>query len=202
MENLKIHSKYDELVSPEKLIPHSENPNDHSEEQIQHLAFLMNHFGIRQSIIVSKRSNVIISGHGRRLAAILNKIEKYPVVYQDFKSAEEEYAFVVADNAIATQAELDEAKVREMIPKLGIEFDIMSLGLKDFEIETENAEFPEISPRDPDFQQRTFVLSNEQNDFLNEAMEKAEENEVWKDEINPNKNGNILIAALKRYVHG
>lgn len=202
MENIKIHAKYDELVDPAALVPHSENPNDHSEEQIKHLAYLMVKLGVRTPIIVDVDRKIIASGHGRRLAALEAKIEKYPVVYQKFETYEELYAFVVSDNAIATQAELDQAKVREMLPKLGPDFDIELLGIKDFEIEVENAEFPEISPRDPDFQQRTFILSNEQNDLLNEAMKKAEKEEHCEDEINPNKNGNILTAILRRYVHG
>lgn len=202
MENLTIYCKYDALVKLTDLIPHPENPNDHSDEQIEHLGFLLKYFGVRHPIIVSNRSKYIISGHGRRLSAMKLGMETYPVVYQDFKSAEEEYAFAVADNAIASQAELDEAKIREKLPSLGEDFDIMALGLADFEIEIEKTEFPEISPRDPDFQQRTFILSNEQNDLVNEAMEKAEKDEHWADEINQNKNGNLLAAALKRYVHG
>lgn len=202
MENFKIHCKYDKLVNPEELLPHPDNPNDHSDEQIEHLAFLFQYFGIRTAIIVSRRSGYIVAGHGRRLAAIKAELKEFPIVYQDFKSYEEEYAYVVADNAIAAQAELDEAKIREHIPKLGPEFDITALGIEDFEIEIENAEFPDIKPSDPDFQQRTFVLSNEQNDLLNEAMEKAEKDEHWADDINPNKNGNILASILRRYVHG
>jgi hypothetical protein len=53
---------------------------------------------------------------------------------------------------------------------------------------------------DPDIQQVTFTLSNEQKDVLDEAMEKAKKNEDCIDEINQNKNGNILAAILRAYV--
>jgi len=201
--SIQIHCKYDKLVQPESLKNHPDNPNDHSEEQINHLAWLYEKFGIRIPIIVSLLSGCIVSGHGRKLAAIKAEMKEFPVVFQPFESMADEYAFIVADNGIALQAELNQARIREKIVEFGEDFDVKALGLADFDITTnDEMEFPELSSSDPDFQQRTFVLSNEQNDILNEAMKKAKKEENCEDEINQNENGNVLTAILKRYVYG
>jgi hypothetical protein len=157
--------------------------------------------GIRHPVVVSKRTGCIVAGHGRKLAAIRAGVEKMPVVYQDFESEESEYSFIQSDNAIAAWSELDLAAINADLPDLGPDFDINMLGIEDFTLDPAEAEFPPLSGKDPDFQQRTFILSNEQNDLLNEAMQKAESEEDCSDEINKNENGNILAAVLRRYVH-
>ena len=198
----KIHCKYDELAATKSLKDHPKNRNEHSEKQILHLSRLYQHHGIRHPIIVSNLSKCIVAGHGRKLAAIEAGIEFFPVVYQDFENAAAEYAFIQSDNAIAIQAELDVAGIREDLAELGPDFDVDTLGIEDFVATPEEGELPELSGKDPDFQQRTFVLSNEQSDILDEALEKAMQEEDCSDEINQNKNGNALTAALKRYVYG
>lgn len=202
MESPKIHCLYTDLLDPKKLKDHPKNRNKHEEAQVLHLSRLYLHHGIRHPIIISNLSKCIVAGHGRKLAAIEAKLDKFPVVYQDFESKEAEYAFIQADNAIALQAELDVAGIKEDLAEFGPDFDVDSLGIADFDITASEEEFPELDSKDPDFQQRTFVLSNEQNDILDEALAKAQKEEDCSDEINPNKNGNALIAALKRYVHG
>lgn len=199
---MQIHCKYDKLVNPKDLFDHPKNRNNHDEEQVSRLAKLYSFHGIRHPIIVSKRSNYIVAGHGRKLAAIEANVEKFPVVYQDFESDEAEYAFIQADNAIASWAELDLAGINEDLADLGPDFDIDVLGIKDFTLDVAEKELPPLTGRDPDIQQRTFVLSNEQVDILNAAIDKAKKEEDCTDEINQNSNGNALAAILKRYVYG
>lgn len=201
-KDIKIYCKYDELIDPNDLIDHPKNRNQHNEDQINHLARLYKHHGIRHPIIISNRSKFITAGHGRKLAAIVAKIEKFPVVYQDFESEEKEYAFLQSDNAIGIRSDLNIAGIREDIAIFGDLLDLDSLGLEDLNLNIESIDFPALESSDPDFQSRTFILSNEQNDILDEALKKAEKEEDCSDEINQNKNGNALAAILKRYVYG
>lgn len=146
-----IHCKYDELVKVDELKPNGENPNDHTPEQVKHLAKLMTAHGIRHEIIVSKQTGMIVCGHGRLKAAQLLEMTEYPVVYQGFEDYAEEYQVMVADNGIAAQAEIDLAKVNQKFVELG-PFDIDFLGLKDFVIEPadfDNSE-PKADPKDKD----------------------------------------------------
>lgn len=130
-----IHCKYDELINPKKLKNHPKNRNKHGQDQIDRLAELYEYHGIRHPVIVSKLSNCIVAGHGRRLAAIRAGVDEMPVVYQDFPSTEAEYAFIQADNAIALWAELDLSGINSDIGDLGPDFNIDMLGIKDFTLD-------------------------------------------------------------------
>jgi len=121
--------------SVKNLNPHPKNPNKHSKEQVQRLADLIKYQGWRYPIIVSNQSGFIVSGHGRLAAAKLLKQEAVPVMFQDFENDDQEMAFLVSDNAIASWAELDLAAINAFVPELGPEFNIEMLGLKDFMVE-------------------------------------------------------------------
>jgi hypothetical protein len=155
---------------------------------------------VRHPIIVSKLSGCIVAGHGRKLAGIKAGMTEMPVVFQDFESEMAEYAFLQADNAIALWAELDLSGINSDIPEFDPDFDIDMLGINNFTIDPQEVDLPELDANDPDCQQVTFILSNEQKDILDEAMDKAKEKEDCTDEINQNKNGNILSAILRAYV--
>jgi len=92
----------------------------------------MKHNGIRRSVIVSKRSGLVVVGHGRIQAMERLGMRNIPVQYQDYASENEEYSDAVADNAIALQAELDLSGINQDVPDLGPDFDIDLLGIKDF----------------------------------------------------------------------
>lgn len=135
MENVQIHCKYDELVDPKKLVDYELNPNKHGQDQIERLGKLMQHLGIRHPIVVCKERNVIAAGHARKLAAIRIGLKKFPVVYQEFSSDEEFYAFVNSDNAISEWSNIDMAEVNAMMENLGPEFDLELLGFKNFTVD-------------------------------------------------------------------
>ena len=197
---ISIHCKYDELQNSKTLKDHPKNRNKHSKEQIERLAKLYEFHGVRHPIIVSKLSGCIVAGHGRKLAGIKAGMTEMPVVFQDFESEMAEYAFLQADNAIALWAELDLSGINSDIPEFDPDFDIDMLGINNFTIDPQEVDLPELDANDPDCQQVTFILSNEQKDILDEAMDKAKEKEDCTDEINQNKNGNILSAILRAYV--
>lgn len=141
---MNIHCRYDELVDLSQLKDHPKNRNKHEQKQVDRLAALFQYHGIRHPIIVSKRSGYIVAGHGRRAAAKKAGFSQFPVVYQEFDSEEKEYAFIQADNAIASWAELDLAGINIDLGDLGPDFDIDMLGIEDFVIEpAEKPEKPE-----------------------------------------------------------
>lgn len=132
---MKIHCLYDELVDPKTLIDHPKNRNKHSKDQIERLADIIEYQGWRYAIKVSNLSKCITTGHGRKLAALLKKWDKVPVVYQDYDDEDQEYADVQADNAIASWAELSLGEINQDIGDLGPDFDVNMLGIKDFTLE-------------------------------------------------------------------
>ena len=129
---MKIYCNYEKLVDPKNLKDHPKNRNQHGSDQIERLAKLYKTNGIRQPITVSNLSGFIVFGHGRKLAAIRAGIKEFPVVYQDFDSTEQEYASIQADNAISSWSELDLSSINSDLADLGPDFDVDSLGLKNF----------------------------------------------------------------------
>jgi DNA modification methylase len=132
---MKIHCLYDELLPVKELRRNPKNPNIHSKEQIERLAQILEYQGWRYAIKVSRQSGFITSGHGRLEAAIHLGQSNVPVVFQDYDNDEQEYADIVADNAIASWAELNLANINTEIGNLGPDFDIDLLGIKDFTLD-------------------------------------------------------------------
>jgi ParB-like chromosome segregation protein Spo0J len=201
---VQIKSESIELVSVDALIPHPKNMHNHPPEQIERLCKLIEYQGFRTPLTVQKGTNLIVTGHGRLMAAKKLGMEKVPVTYQEFDDEAQLYAHIVADNAIGkdTWATLDLSQINLDIQDLGPELDIDMLGLKDFHIEPMDAELPDLGDgSDPDIQQVTFTISNEQKDFLDQAMDKAKKELDCSDEINQNQNGNILGAIMRHYVN-
>jgi DNA modification methylase len=143
---MKVRCKYDDLVPLHKIIPNPKNPNEHNPESIDFLAKNIDYQGVRWPIIVSNRSGFIAAGHGRLYAAMKNKYETFPVVYQDFESEAQEYEFLVADNKLAEFSETDHELVLEAIkdiPNINLEM----LAMPDLEDVKPDSEV-ESDPRD------------------------------------------------------
>jgi DNA modification methylase len=141
MANIKVHCKYDELKDPKKIIDHPKNRNKHGKDQIERLADIYKYQGIRHPIIVSRLSGFIVAGHGRKLAAIRAGVAEMPVVFQEFESAEQEYAFIQSDNAIALWADLDLSGINADLEFLGPDFDIDMLGIHNFTLDMAEKDF-------------------------------------------------------------
>lgn len=186
------------IVNIADLKPNPDNTNQHPAEQIERLGEILRYQGFRNPLVVSNQSGFIVSGHGRLEAAKAIGMTEVPVYFQDFESYDQEFAHMNADNSIAAWANIDLKSVHAY--DFGDGFDFNMLGFKDFKIDSEEVELPELSGKDPDIQQVTFILSNEQKDILDEAMAKAKLEEDCEDEINKNSNGNILSAIMRSYV--
>lgn len=99
---IEVWCSYDKLMPVGELKPNPRNPNTHPQRQVELLAKNIRYFGWRQTITVSKRSGLIVSGHGRLMAAKHLRVEVVPVDYQDFNDENDELAVLVADNRLAT----------------------------------------------------------------------------------------------------
>lgn len=136
MSKIAIKCAYDKLVPIKDLKPHPKNPNKHTKDQISRLAKIISYQGIRRPVRCSNQSGFITAGHG--LVEALKQLGQTdaPVNFQDYQDEDQEYADIVADNSIASWAELDLASINLEVPSLGPDFDIDLLGIKDFEIES------------------------------------------------------------------
>jgi hypothetical protein len=189
------------MVPINKIIPNDKNNNIHTEEQKRYARKIFDYQGFRAPLLISNRTGKLVAGHLRLEIAKEKGVTELPCMFQDFDSEEQEYAHLTADNALAAQSSLDFGQINSDILEFG-PFDIELLGIKDFVIEPLEGKLPELESGEPDCQEVTFVLSNEQKDILDEAIAKAKKEEDTKDELNQNSNGNALAAIVKRYVYG
>ena len=124
-----------QLVKLKTLKLNPKNRNKHSKEQIERLAGIIEYQGFRDPLIVSNLSAHVVAGHGRYEAAKLLKMDHVPVIYQDFENEEQEIAFGVSHNAIASWAELDLSGINTDLADLGPDFNIDMLGIKGFTLD-------------------------------------------------------------------
>ena len=194
----KIHCLYDELIDPKTLKYHPKNRNKHPKDQIERLAKILEYQGWRYPIKVSKLSGCVTSGHGRIAAAFLKKWTQVPVVFQEYENADQEYADVQSDNAIASWAELDLAGINLDVPDLGPDFDINMLGIKAFVIEP--ADFPTLEDRDHcGVFQMAFQVTADQKEKIEKALAMTDKN-LFDLDANQNKNANALEQLVDYYL--
>jgi hypothetical protein len=115
---IPVHIDGWESVKVMDLKVYPNNARVHPEKQVELLAKSIKKQGWRWGIIVSRQTGYIVSGHGRRDAAIALGLESVPVVFQDFESEEQEKVFRLADNRISDLAELQELALKEELKSL------------------------------------------------------------------------------------
>ena len=127
--NIPVYCAHDKLLPLDEIHTNPDNPNTHPAEQITLLTKIIKEQGWRNPIVISKRSGLVIKGHGRLMAAYEGDMEFAPVDYQDYASKEEEYADMIADNRIAELAEMSEETLHELLSELAeTDFDLALTG--------------------------------------------------------------------------
>ena len=116
--SIPVHCAHTALLNPNSLKPNPANPNRHSAHQIQLLASIIQEQGWRNPITVSKRSGLVVRGHGRLESALLIGCEVVPVDEQDYATEAEELADLLADNRLAELAELDEDELKRLLKSI------------------------------------------------------------------------------------
>lgn len=96
--------------------PYELNSKKHDPEQVKRIAESIKQFGWDQPIVVDK-SNVIIKGHGRRLAAIELGLTQIPVLVRSDLSEEQVRAARLADNRVAL-SDIDTELLRQELATL------------------------------------------------------------------------------------
>ena len=129
---MSIEIKVDQIkiVDIETIKENPDNMNMHSFEQIAELEKLIEYHGFRVPLIIDKKTDLLIAGHGRLEAAKNLGMAKLPVTFQDFSGHKaEDFTFMVSDNEVARWAKLNKDALMVKIEEL--EVDVNYLGVKD-----------------------------------------------------------------------
>lgn len=109
-----------ELRDVETLIPYEKNVKKHGDKQVEQIATSIRKFGWKGNPIIVDQKGVIISGHGRRLAALKLGLKKVPVIVEREMTAEQARAFRLADNRVAI-SDIDSDLLKDELEDLGDE---------------------------------------------------------------------------------
>ena len=124
---IEVWCNFDELVPVDELKPNPRNPNTHPQRQIELLA---------KNICVSRLSGLVVSGHGRLMAAKHLGVEIVPVEYQDFASESDELAVLVADNRLAELSTVDLNELEKIASEWKLtDFDTILAGFEPADLE-------------------------------------------------------------------
>ena len=152
----RVECQYSKIEPLDKLVANPQNPNRHTDDQIEKLSRLIALHGWRLPIIVSERSGMIVAGHGRMMAGKLLGLEGAPVDFQNFKDEAEEYAVLISDNVVAELSSFDGLKMAELLNEL----DVFNVDLEAFTGLDEEAILDFVHGDDsmPDNQSNDYVL--------------------------------------------
>jgi len=157
---IEIKSREIQIVPLKDIKLNPKNRNKHPPEQLERLAEILRYQGFRVPGVISNRTGYLMAGEGRYLAAKLAGLDSMPVIYQDFESEEQEYAFGVSDNAVAAWAELDLAGINSEVGNLGPDFDLDMLGIKDFVLEPADKYEDKDADETPGVRETTILLGD------------------------------------------
>ena len=105
-----------QYLDPRTLIPYEKNAKKHDDRQIRDLADAIKSRGFDQPITVDK-DRVIITGHGRREAALVAGLSEVPVIVRDDLSESAVRAKRLEDNRLAS-IDYDAVRLQEELADL------------------------------------------------------------------------------------
>ena len=138
------HSKYKLWIDPNEVTPYERNAKLHTDKQVRNIANSIKRFGWQQDTVITN-DNVLVIGHGRRLAALKLGCEMpYHVIDKnaDELTDEDIRELRIADNQTNSETGLDFDLLDVEIADLEFEGFDFDFG-QDAEIELEKPEQPE-----------------------------------------------------------
>lgn len=130
---------------PNSLIEYALNNRDHPAEQISKLAGQIKMFGFNVPIVVDE-DNVIISGHGRKLASLQLGLKEVPVIVRDNLSETEKKKARLGDNQIATLSTINLENVNLELAELkDLGIDLDSLGFSKADLDKLTADLESVN---------------------------------------------------------
>lgn len=120
-----------EHIAPEALTPHPDNSMKHGDGQITQLVASFEQFGFN-GVIVIDENDVVLAGHGRRLAAIRAGMQTVPCLRRTGLNDAQKRAYIIADNQIGRNGEWDETVLAQQLALLkddGFDLDTLGIGV-------------------------------------------------------------------------
>lgn len=131
------HSKYQLWIDPNEVVPYEKNAKIHTDKQVKNIVNSIKRFGWQQDTVLTK-DNVLVIGHGRRLAALEIGCEMpYHVIDKnaDELTDEDIRELRIADNQTNAETGFDFDTLADDIDGLDFEGFDFDFGLPDEEFQ-------------------------------------------------------------------
>lgn len=179
------------MVKVKDLKPYGKNAKTHPEEQVELIANSIKEFGFKTPVVIDK-DNVLVQGHGRRLASIKLGLKEVPALRVEDLTDKQIDMLRLADNKVA-ESEWDMDLLDFELLDLEDDFSLEEFG---FNLDIEEIEdFEPTLPtgdREP-IRNMTFTVSDGQHELIEEVLKLAKEYPLQDpDGVNENSNGNAL----------
>lgn len=128
------HSKYQNWIDPNSVTPYERNVKEHTEKQIKNICTSIRRFGWQQDVVITS-DNVLVIGHGRRLAALKLGCEMpYHVID---KTADE-----------LTDKDIRELRIadNQTNAEIGLDFDTLNIEIEDLYFDGFDFDFQNEEP--------------------------------------------------------
>lgn len=145
-----------EMWNLDRIVPYDRNPKRHPEVQIEKLARHIAEVGWDQPIVVDE-NNLILKGHGRRLAALKLGLKEVPVIVKAGLSELLKKKIRIADNKLSDSGWVPEMLKLELEDLRLEDMDLESIGFQNYEIEnlfgdSEPIDLEEEGEEEPEFE--------------------------------------------------
>ena len=193
-----------------------ENPRDIDEKELTMLRKSLDKFGDLSGFVVNVVSGNLVSGNQRsKVLPSVSKIEITERYEKPNAKGTIAIGYVVVDGEKHKYREVlfdqqggnfNLPALKEWVMELDeLSIDLDLLGFKDDFLQTliapiHEIDAPILKTGENEVGQMTFILSNEQQEIVNRAMDLANSLGEIKDSINKNKNGNLLARICEVFI--
>lgn len=118
-------------IPTEDLKPYLGNSRNHNEAQLKNLCASIREFGFTNPILIDDK-RTIIAGHGRYEAARRLKLKTVPTITISHLTAEQQKAYVIADNKLGDMSTWDNENLLSELASLSSYAESLDSDLKDF----------------------------------------------------------------------
>ena len=108
-------------LKPEELTPYEGNTRKHAPEDVEQIKESIKADGFNDPIGIWGERNLIVEGHGRRIAAMELGLERVPCIRLDHLTDTQRRDYAIRHNFTSDQSEFDFGKLREEVAALEIE---------------------------------------------------------------------------------
>ena len=108
-------------LKPEELTPYEGNARKHAPEDVEQIKESIKADGFNDPIGIWGEKNLIVEGHGRRIAAMELGLDRVPCIRLDHLTDAQRRDYAIRHNFTSDQSEFDFGKLREEVAALEIE---------------------------------------------------------------------------------